>query len=393
VNPALAARAFLLISFGAAMNKYTLDGVTAATPLAQLAAGDQVNMLALLIGNTSGVIGSSAVGLLAGGIFLLLRKGITWEIPAATIGSSLLFMILFGGHGLDPTYLLPQVCGGGLLMAAFFMGTDPVTCPSTTKGQLIYGAVTGILCAIFRIYGSAPDSMTYAVLLANLFSNIIDDLFIPTPFGYRVQKDKREDLIPKPVIILTVITLIAGACLSGVYVMTSDRIAANRERANQQALLAVCPDASTFAHVDAVDEAVAAAEGQPYGTGFGNSYINKALAAEDASGSTVGYVIEVTSKDAYDGSLTLVVGIRTDGTINSISFTELNETAGMGMLCKEDAFRTQFDNVNVSEFTLNKTGTSTEENVIDSVSGASTTSGAVVNAVNAALSFFANEIR
>ena len=106
----------------------------------------------------------------------------------------------------------------------------------------------------------------------------------------------------------------------------------------------------------------------------------------------MGYAVTVFNSDSYDGGLTLVVGIRADGTVNSISFTELHETAGMGMKCDEPAFKDQFNNVKVEKFTLNKAGGSTEDDVIDSVSGASMTSGAVVNAVNAALEFVSDRI-
>ena len=221
MNPALAGRAFLLISFGVAMTGYTLDGVSAATPLSEIASGNTVDVVAMCLGNTSGIIGSSALGLLAGGFYLLLSGGITWEIPTATIGSTAIFLAIFGGHGFDPAYMVPQLLGGGLLMAAFFMATDPVTGPSTTKGQLLYGALTGVLIGLFRVKGSAADSTTYAVLLANLFGNLIDELFIPVPYGFRIPKEFKK-AIPKPVIILLVITLIAGAVLSGVYVMTVD---------------------------------------------------------------------------------------------------------------------------------------------------------------------------
>lgn len=393
VNPALAGRCFLLISFGAVMTSYTLDGVTAATPLAQLANNEAIDIIGLAIGRSSGVIGASAAGLFAGGIYLLLKKGITYEIPVSMIVAFVLFIAIFGGHGFSAAYIVPQVLGGGLLMAAFFMSTDPVTCPSTTKGQLVYGAVTGILIALFRVKGTAADSTTYAVLLANLFSNLIDELFIPTPFGYRIQKSKKEAAIPKPVIILAVITLVAGAALSGVYVMTKDRIAANQEMANQEAYLQVCPDAASFAHDKKIDAVIAEMDGAVYGSSFGNSIIDDVIVGEDKAGNVVGYVISVTSKDAFDGSMSFVVGLKVDGTINCISFTELNETAGMGMLVKEDAFRTQFDGVKVSSFTLNKSGSSDAVDVIDSVSGASKSSGAVVNAVNAVLDFFAKNIQ
>ena len=387
MNPALAGRSFLLISFGTAMTGYTLDGVSAATPLAELASGKTVDMLALAMGNTSGVIGSSALGLIAGGIYLLLAHGITWEIPTATIGSTAIFLMIFGGHGIDPAYLLPQLLGGGLLMAAFFMATDPVTCPSTTKGQLLYGCVTGVLIGLFRVKGASADSTTYAVLLANMFSNIIDELFIPTPFAFRIPKDRKK-AIPMPVIILLVITLVAGAALSGVYVITADRIAENQERAAQAAFLEVVPGAEKFETDEALQAAVEASQGA-----YGSVTVTKALTGVDGKGSTVGYAIAVRNAQSFDGGLALVVGIQADGTVNGISFTELHETAGMGMKCGEPDFMNQFNGVNAEQFTLNKGGASTEDNVIDSVNGASVTSGAVVDAVNAALDFFAANLK
>lgn len=387
VNPALAGRSFLLISFGTAMTGYTLDGVSAATPLAELAAGKTVDLLAVAMGSTSGVIGSSALGLIAGGVYLLLAGGITWEIPVSTIGSTALFLMIFGGHGVDPAYLLPQLLGGGLLMAAFFMATDPVTCPSTTKGQLLYGALTGVLIGLFRVKGSSADSTTYAVLLANLFGNIIDDLFIPTPFAFRIPKDRKK-AIPRPVIILLVITLVAGVALSGVYVLTADRIAANQERANQAAFLEVVPGAESFDSGDELKAAVEASQGA-----YGSVTVQNALIGLNGQGNVAGYAISVANSQSFDGGLALVVGIQPDGTLNGISFTELHETAGMGMRCGEPEFMNQFAGVNVSRFTLNKGGASSEPDVIDSVNGASVTSGSVVDAVNAALDFFAANLK
>lgn len=379
MNPALAGRSFLLISFGASMTGYTLDGVSAATPLAEVAAGHSVDVVAMALGNTSGVIGSSALGLLAGGIYLLLSRGITWEIPTATIGSAAAFLALFGGHGLDPTYLVPQLLGGGLLMAAFFMATDPVTGPSTTKGQLLYGALTGVLIGLFRVKGNAADSTTYAVLLANLFGNLIDELFIPVPYGFRIPKEFKK-AIPKPVSILLVITLIAGAVLSGVYVTTSDRIAQNNEQANQAAYRSVVPGAESFRSLELAQETA------------GTTQIQKVLAGLDGSGQTLGYAIAVHNSQSYDGGLTLVVGILPDGTVTGIHFTELHETAGMGMRCGEPEFTSQFENVNVPAFALGKGGDG-DRGTIDSVAGATVSSTAVVDAVNAALAYFAANLK
>ena len=113
----------------------------------------------------------------------------------------------------------------------------------------------------------------------------------------------------------------------------------------------------------------------------------------DDKGDTTGYAISVTTADGYHGNITLAVGIDDDGSLNGISFTELNETAGLGMRVDEDEFKNQFADVTVERFKLNKAGGSTADDEIDSVSGASTTSGAVVNAVNAALDFYKNTVK
>ena len=387
MNPALAGRSFLLISFGTAMTGYTLDSVAGATPLAQVAAGQTVDLLALCIGNTSGVIGSSALGLLVGGIYLLLSGGITWEIPTSMIVSFTAFVAIFGGHGLSAVYILPQILGGGLLMAAFFMATDPVSSPSTTKGQLIFGAFTGILIGLFRVKGASADSTTYAVLLADLVGPVIDDLFVPIPYAYYIPKERKK-AIPKPVIILLCITLVAGVALSGVYVLTADRIAENKENANQAAFLEVVPDAASFDKDDAVRSAIENAQGT-----YGSVTIENAVVGKDASGNVVGYVIHVSNSDSFDGGLALVVGIRADGSLNGIAFTELHETPGMGMRCGEAEFMDQFVGAQAEQFTLNKGGASSGPDGIDAVNGATVTSNSVVNAVNAALRFYSENLK
>ena len=390
MNPALAGRSFLLISFGSLMTVYSVDGVSAATPLAVLAEGKAVELAPLFWGSASGVIGSSALALIAGGIYLLMAGGITWEVPVSMIGTTWLFLAIFGGHGLDPAYILPHLLGGGLLMAAFFMATDPVSCPSTRDGQLVFGAFAGLLIGLFRVKGASADSTTYAVLLADLFGPIIDDLIVPLPFGYRIPKERKK-AIPKPVIILLVITLVAGLALSGVYAMTEERIAENKAAANKEAYLAVLPNADKFAPDDEL-EAVIAAQGDAYGADFGGAKIENAVVAKDASGNVLGYAVTVFNADSFEGGLTLVVGVAADGTVTGISFTDLHDTPGMGMRCGEPDFMNQFAGVKVSKFILNKSGGSTADDQIDSVSGASVTSGAVVNAVNAALDLVSGRI-
>ena len=133
--------------------------------------------------------------------------------------------------------------------------------------------------------------------------------------------------------------------------------------------------------------------GEVYGGGsYGKAYINEAVVGKNASGETIGYAISATSMDGFDGEITLSVGFDADGTVRGIEFTVINETAGMGMLAAEDSWKSQFAGVKTDAFILNKSGGSTADNEIDSVSGASRTSGAVVNAVNAAIDFYQNNI-
>lgn len=394
MNPALAGRCFLLISFSKTVANFSIDGVSMATPLEDLAAGKVINIAEVLLGFSNGVIGGSIIALMLGGLYLWVVGGITFEIPAAALISFSAFIALFGGQGFDPLFILAHIAGGGIVMGAVFMATDPVTSPVTSTGQLLFGALVGILSGIFRIYGSAADSVSYAIIISNLTVPLIDEISVPVPFGLRSQNQEKQGFsIPKSAVILCAITMIAGVCLSGVYGMTFDAINAQQMAANLASYQKVCPDATDFAYDDDINAAVKELEGEIYGTDFGKAYINEMVVGTDASGAVAGYVVSVSSKDSFEESITLSVGIEPDGTVYGIAFTEINETPGMGMLCAEDAFVSQFSGVKAERFTLNKSGGSTADDQIDSVSGASTTSGAVVNAVNAALDFYAANVK
>ena len=403
INPALAGRCFLLISFGSLMSAYqVVDGVTTATPVAELLQGDAVNVTKMFLGTTTGVIGSSALALLAGGLVLWALDIIHGEICFSVLAMFTLVIGLFGGQGFDPKFLLAHISGGGVVMAAFFMATDYVTSPATPLGQMVYGVLIGLLGGIFRLFSGTADSFSYCVITGNLFVPLIDEYIIAKPFAYRKLAMARQHSaagdpwykrIPRPVIVLTCIALIAGLALSGVYAMTKDTIA-DQKRAEQAASYkVVLPDAESF-EVDAdIDKAIADLNGQVYGADFGRATINEAYVGVDAAGNPVGYAISVTSADGFDGNVTLALGVDTEGTVNGISFTELHETPGMGMRVDEDEFKAQFAGKSVTKFTLNKAGGSTADDEIDSVSGASTTSGAVVNAVNAGLDFFHSVVK
>ena len=388
MNPALAGRCFLLISFSGVVADFSVDGVSAATPLETLASGGTVDAVEVFIGYGNGVIGGSILALCLGGLYLWAVDAITFEIPAAVVISFSAFIALFGGQGFDPEFILVHLAAGGVMMGAIFMATDPVTSPVTSAGQLVFGILIGILCGVFRVFGSAPDSASYAIIIANMTVPLIDEISVPLPYGLKKDTKGRKG-IPKPALILCAITLIAGMCLSSVYEMTKERIAQQKQAAKAASYQEVCPGAVEFTNDSRADQVIADLDGGVYGTDFGKAYIHEAVIGKDAAGNVAGYVISAGSGDGFEGMITLSVGFSADGTINGIAFTEINETAGMGMLCKEEAFQGQFAGVKTERFSLNRSGTSSLENEIDTVSGASTSSQAVVNAVNAALDFFA----
>ncbi len=385
MNPALVARCFLLISFSGLITNYRVDGIATATPLANLAAGKEVDLLPVLVGSASGVIGSSALGLLLGALILFIVKGITWEIPTATIGSFVAFMAIFSDNGLDLSYQLMHLCGGGMLMGTFFMATDPVTSPVTSRGQIMYGICIGLLSGLFRVYGSSADSVSYAIIIANMLVPFIDNFSMQKPYGHR---EKKKFSVPKPAMVLCVITLFAGVALSGVYEMTKDAIEAQKVAAQAAAYREVCPQAENFATDPYYDDVIDDMDGEVYGTAFGKSYIDQVVLGTDTAGNLTGYVVSVTSGDGFDGNIKMSVGFDMEGTVLGIAFTEINETAGMGMLCAEPEFKDQFNGVLTDAFILNKAGGSVADNEIDSVSGASVSSEAIVNAVNAAIDFY-----
>ena len=393
MNPALAGRCFLLISFGAAMTDFGVDGISGATPLAVLASGGAVNVWELFLGYTTGTIGVSCAALLLGGLYLLLTGGITWHIPVAFVASFAAVISLIGDAGFNLAYLAAQICGGGLLMGALFMATDPVTSPVTGRGQVIFGAVVGLLTALFRVHGSATDSVSYAIILGNILVPLIDRVSVPKPFGLGDNAKQPKPRIPRAAAILTAITLLAGLALGGVNTLTRDAIEQQALAANMASYASVVPAAESFGYDDAVSAKLSELD-SPYGGGaFGKVAINEVVIGTDASGNMVGCAVNVTTADGFEGNITLSVGFDMEGTIQSIAFTELSETPGMGMRVDEDGFKAQFADRNVAAFTLNKSGGSTADSEIDSISGASTTSGAVVNAVNAAIDFYANYVQ
>ena len=188
MNPALGARCFLLISFAGTMTSFTYDGVTGATPLALLKSGESVDTMKMLLGTTGGTIGETCViAILIGAIFLILMGVIDLTIPASYIISFGIFVLLFGGRGFDLTYLTAHLCGGGLMLGAFFMATDYVTSPITPMGKVVFGIVLGILTGLFRLFGANAEGVSFAIILGNLWCRLLRNL----PFQGHLARKRR----------------------------------------------------------------------------------------------------------------------------------------------------------------------------------------------------------
>ena len=189
MNPALAARCFLLISFASIMTNYpAVDGVSGATPLAVLKAGGEVDLLQMFFGTHSGVIGETSVlAILIGAAYLLIRKVITIRIPLIMTVSAVLFAGLFFwlSTGEAPTveYLLAQTMGGGLLLGAVFMATDYVTCPVTNSGKMVFALFVGLLVALIRVFSGSAEGVSYAIIIGNMVSPLIEKWTTPKAFG------------------------------------------------------------------------------------------------------------------------------------------------------------------------------------------------------------------
>ena len=206
-NPALVGRVFLLISFPAQMTTWPVSGSvayvdaeTAATPLSimqnAITEGDPgilsqlPDSLDMLIGRTGGSLGEvSAILLLLGCAFMLVRKIITWHIPVSILGTVAVLSAVL--HVADPVYASPVavLCSGGLMLGACFMATDYVTSPMVPKGQLIYGVSIGILTVVIRNWGSYPEGMSFAILIMNAFTPLINTYCKPKRFGEKPGKE------------------------------------------------------------------------------------------------------------------------------------------------------------------------------------------------------------
>ena len=197
MNPALGGRCFLMLSFSSVMTSFTVkegsnwlygisvDAASSATPLMDVKEGGYPSLLKMFLGTTTGTIGeTSTAALLLGAIYLLLRRVIDWKIPVIYIATFAVFDILYmviAGAAAYP--LLYELCGGGLMLGAFFMATDYVTSPITSKGKVIYAILLGLLTGLFRFFGESAEGVSFAIIIGNLFVPLIERYTVPKAFG------------------------------------------------------------------------------------------------------------------------------------------------------------------------------------------------------------------
>lgn len=182
VNPAITARIVMFLAFSVSMTTWVFpDAVSSATPLGLISSGqaDQLpSLMNMFLGVRGGCLGETSVlALLLGGIYLIIRRVITWHTPVVYIGTVFLFTLALGQQ---PVY---QIMSGGLVLGAIFMATDYVTTPYTAIGKVIFGLGAGVLTVIIRVYGSYPEGVSYSILLMNILTPYINRIRITKPVG------------------------------------------------------------------------------------------------------------------------------------------------------------------------------------------------------------------
>jgi electron transport complex protein RnfD len=180
VNPAITARVFMLVAFSSLTNAaFPVDAVAGATPLS---AETMPSLLTLFLGNYGGAIGETCtLALILGGIYLLVRKVITWHIPVVFIGGVFVFTLLM--KGFDPMLALSLTLSGGVFIGAIFMATDYVTSPSTAWGKVIFGLGAALLTCLIRYYGTYPEGVSFAILFMNILTPYISRFTARKVFG------------------------------------------------------------------------------------------------------------------------------------------------------------------------------------------------------------------
>lgn len=416
MNPALAGR-MLLCTFPRMMTTWVdafnrvpilggADVVSSATPMSYLHNGalPPLELGQMLLGQHGGCIGEVSVFmLLLGGFYLMLRRVISPRIPLSFLGTVALCTFLTPQAGQRVEWMLAQLCGGGLVMGAFFMATDYTTSPVTPRGQVFYGALCGLLTVLLRYYGSYPDGVGWAILTMNCGVWLLDRAGMPRRFGVRPltgtrallrrvgrslsairpvrpdwklpSRDEAQGTMPgerhldgiralgiRLGAFCGVAAVTAGAVWC-VHSFTEYQIARRGNQAEQAILSQVMPQAEMRSETP---------YSSPDAVSITAGYVENRL---------VGYCVEVQTP-GFGGMITMVVGVDLDGKVTGVAVTDHKETLNMGTRALE---RTYLDRFIGRSGTLRVSG----RNAVDTVSGATVTSKAILTGVNQALSVVA----
>ena len=413
MNPALAARCFLVMSFVGPMTRFTYDAVTTATPLAVMneSGVGSVGIWKMFLGVEAGTIGeTSAAALLIGALYLVMGGVIKVTIPFFYMGSFAVMIAIYGltqdmGAWEVTRFTAAHLCGGGLVLGACFMATDYTTSPITNKGKMIYGVLLGLLTFCFRIFGSSAEGVSYAIIIGNLLVPIIEMITHPKSFGEGYDKkpmsenkgwlkpvvlDEEGNPLPVPkkirkespiriVVSIVLIALISGALLGGVYAVTKEPIEETAEKKKQESYRQVMKDATDYKESEDLEAQNKYLEEQ----GFSGVTLNVSVTAMK-DGNPIGRIWVITTHEGYAGDIKMAVGIR-DGKVTGVEMLSIGETSGLGMEARDNPnFTAQYQDKQVEDFHVVKTEPANDTE-IQAITGATITSKAVTNAVNAAL--------
>ena len=398
-NPALAGRVFLLLSFPVQMTTWPAvgqltaytDATTAATPLAimkgvingapGMSLSDLPASFDLLIGNNGGCLGEvSALALLLGLAYMLWKKIITWHIPVAILGTVFVFSGIM--YLVNPEiYVSPvvQLLSGGLMLGAVFMATDYVTSPMSHKGMLIYGVCIGLLTVVIRLFGAYPEGMSFAILIMNAFTPLINTYVKPKRFGEvgsEEEMKKLESSLKNMLLVLTGVTAISVALLAYVNELTKEPIAQANAKTLSDAVSAVVPG---FDNDPIADKKIQEVNGVEY-----------SVYPATKEGKFIGAAVEATSM-GFGGELKVLVGFDAEGKIIDYSLLSHAETPGLGSKAADwfkKGNKGDITGMNPGEASLT---VSKDGGKVDAITASTITSRAFLNAVNVAYAAYAGQ--
>ena len=325
---------------------------------------------------------------LAGGAWLLYQRIFTWHAPVAMLASLSLMAALFydGGSSASGGSPLFHLLSGATMFGAFFIVTDPVTSAVSVRGRLVYGALIGVLVYIIRVRGNYPDAVAFAVLIMNFAAPFIDHYTQPRTYGHqhigRETKMLRQS-ITRNSVLLAIFAVCTTLLITGTYLLTKDRIALEKRKAEEKALLQIVPRER---HDNSMlDETIAVG---PASAGLGLGEEKRIYIARQAD-EIVAVIIPATAPDGYTGDIDLMVGVNSDGSIAGVRALSHKETPGLGdkVDLKKSDWVLGFNGRSLENPTLAGWAVKKDKACFDQFTGATITPRAVVAATLRVLQF------